>query len=212
MKPMSKTFSNTYILLYITGLVIIIAMLLSAVSLGLKPQREANRQCEKARQILKAAGYGDVDKGEANALFSQVTRPEKSKTGREMYAIQCADGSQGHVVYVNGKGLWGAIWGYVVLNEDNTTIKGVAFSHKSETPGLGAKITEDDFSSSFIGKKLYDENGNFVSVKVIAKGKGNAIAAENRVDAISGATLTSRGVDEMMYNSLIEIMDNPNNQ
>ena len=199
MKQMSKTFSNTYILLYITGLVIIIAVLLSAVSLGLKPQREANRQCEKARQILKAAGYGDVDKSEANALFAEVTRPEKSKTGREMYAIQCADGSQGHVVYVNGKGLWGAIWGYVALDEDFTTVVGVSFDHKGETPGLGAKITTPEFQNQFVGKKIKNSDGEFVSVQVL---KNADKSSDNEVDAISGATITSTGVGQMLRECL----------
>lgn len=193
-----KNFSNTYIFLYVTALVLIIAVVLSVVSIGLKPKQEANKQAEKSQQILKAAGYTDVERNDAIALFESVAQKQENAANREMYAIQCADGSHGTVVSLSGKGLWGAIWGYAVLSEDQTTIKGVTFSHKSETPGLGAKITEDSFAQSFVGKKLYDKDGHFVSVRVLPKGKGDNVEKENRVDAISGATITSRGVDKMM--------------
>lgn len=198
-----KEFSNRYIFLYITLLVVITAVLLTGVHIGLKPRQEANQQIEKAQQILRAAGYGDVEKTVAAEKFSSVaTRTERN--GHEAYTIQCADGTEGTVIRVNGKGLWGPIWGYVVLADDQATIKGIVFSHKSETPGLGDKITQDKFTSSFIGKKIVDKNGDFVSVRVLQKGKENNIAEENRVDAISGATLTSKGVDAMLRNCLNE--------
>lgn len=202
-----KKFSNTYIFLYVTALVLIIAVVLSVVSIGLKPRQEANKQAEKSQQILKAAGYNNVERSKAIALFESVAKKQENTANREMYTIQCADGSKGLVVALSGKGLWGAIWGYAVLSEDQSTIKGVTFSHKSETPGLGAKITEDSFAKSFVGKKLYDKDGKFVSVRVVPKGKGESIAAENRVDAISGATITSRGVDKMMQELRIEKRD-----
>lgn len=192
-----RSFSNKYIFFYITVLVMVAAMLLTLVSLGLKPMREKNKQIEKAQQILKAAGYKDIDKKEAIALFEKVSERNDSD-GQEKYKIQCADGTPGLVCYVSGKGLWGPIWGYIILNEEHTEIKGVVFSHKSETPGLGDRITEDAFSQAFIGKKLYDKEGNFVSVRVLPAGRESGVSEDNRVDAISGATLTSKGVDEMM--------------
>ncbi len=139
-----KNFSNKYIFLYITALVTVVALMLTMVSLGLKPLREDNQKVEKAQQILKAAGYGETAKKQALALFDQVTT-RQDKDGQEHYRIRCADGSMGQVIYVKGKGLWGPIWGYIILAEDNSTIKGVVFDHKSETPGLGARITEETF-------------------------------------------------------------------
>ncbi|MBO4646281.1 MAG: NADH:ubiquinone reductase (Na(+)-transporting) subunit C [Bacteroidales bacterium] len=201
-----KTFSNKYIFVYVSVLVLVVAVLLTAVSLGLKPRQEANRKAEKAAQILRAAGYHDVDGSEAVALFEQVAQRASGDGERETYHIRCADGENGLVVYVNGKGLWGAIWGYVVLAEDLNTVKGIVFSHKSETPGLGANITEEKFSSAFVGKKLYDEKGNFVSVRVLKAGQGSDVPDVHRVDAISGATLTSKGVDAMLMESLPEVI------
>ena len=194
-----KKFSNTYIFIYITALVVVIAVVLTLVSTGLKPRRDLNKQAEMCQQILRAAGH-DIDRSKAAEAFPHLAVP-LTEDGRQ-YSIICADGSKGIALRLDGKGLWGPIWGYVVLTEDGTTIKGVAFDHKSETPGLGAKITEAAFMKSFEGKKLYDKDGNYVSVRVLKPGTSPEIAKDNRVDAISGATITSRGVDEMMQSSI----------
>ena len=199
-----RKFSNTYIFIYVSALVLLICVVLAAVSIGLKSKRESNVTREKYQQILKAAGYKDVPKKNTVSFFQEIAKPEKGDKTSEQYHIRCADGKPGIVVRVQGKGLWGPIWGYVVLSEDKTTIKGVSFAHKSETPGLGAKITEEEFANAFIGKKLYDQNGMFTSVRVVKKGQEGNIRKENRVDAISGATITSRGVDEMMGKLRIE--------
>ena len=198
-----KKFSNTYIFVYVSALVLLISVVLALVSIGLKPRREANQQAEKCQQILKAAGYPDVQRKKATSMFDTLAESDNTPN-RETYRIRCADGNPGMVVRVQGKGLWGPIWGYVVLSEDGSTIKGVSFAHKSETPGLGAKITDDEFANAFIGKKLYDQNGAFTSVRVVKKGQEGDIREENRVDAISGATITSKGVDEMMGKLKIE--------
>ena len=194
-----KNFSNTYIFLYITALVVVIAVVLTLVSTGLKPRRDLNRQAETYQQILRAAGH-DIDRSKAVAAFANLAEP-LTDDGQQ-YRVICSDGSKGTAIRLDGKGLWGPIWGYAVVSEDGQTLKGVSFDHKSETPGLGAKITEKAFLKAFEGKKLYDKDGNFVSVRVLKSGTASEIAAENRVDAISGATLTSKGVDEMMQSSI----------
>ncbi|MBR4136281.1 MAG: FMN-binding protein [Bacteroidales bacterium] len=190
-----KKFSNAYIFLYITILVLIITTTLTIVYASLKPRRDLNKQAEQYQQILRAAGH-DIDRSKAVEAFSNLAVP-LTDDGRQ-YQVFCADGSKGIAMRLDGKGLWGPIWGYAVVSEDGQTLKGVSFDHKSETPGLGAKITEEAFMNSFQGKKLYDKDGNFVSVRVLKPGTASDIAEENRVDAISGATLTSKGVDEMM--------------
>ena len=190
-----KKFSNTYIFLYITALVVVIAVVLTLVSTGLKPRRDRNKQAETYQQILQAAGH-DIDRSKAVAAFANLAEP-LTEDGQQ-YRVICADGSKGTAIRLDGKGLWGPIWGYAVISEDGQTLKGIALDNKSETPGLGAKITEEAFLKSFKGKKLYDKDGNFVSVRVLKPGTSTEIAEENRVDAISGATITSRGVDEML--------------
>lgn len=103
------------------------------------------------------------------------------------------DGKSVTVVPVYGAGLWGPIWGYIALDEDLQTIVGAYFDHDSETPGLGAKIKDDPFfRAEFIGKKV-----NVASDPVFSVVKVGTSADENSsVDAITGATMTSKGLGE----------------
>lgn len=103
------------------------------------------------------------------------------------------DGKSVTVVPVYGAGLWGPIWGYIALDEDLQTIVGAYFDHDSETPGLGAKIKDDpSFRAEFIGKKV-----NVASDSVFSVVKVGTSADENSsVDAITGATMTSKGLGE----------------
>ena len=106
------------------------------------------------------------------------------------------DGQRGYVVPLQGSGLWDDIWGNIALASDFNTVIGVNFDHAGETPGLGAEIATKEFQEPFIGKHIYDANGNFTSVPV----KKNAVG--NEVDAISGGTITSTAVSDMLYNDL----------
>lgn len=110
-------------------------------------------------------------------------------------------GERCYIVPVRGKGLGGAIWGYIALKEDMNTIVGTTFDHDAETPGLGDKIAFKYFQNTFIGKKIFDESGKFMSISLV-KG-GNAGNDIHKVDAISGGTITSNGVDAMLKDCLI---------
>ena len=114
------------------------------------------------------------------------------------------DGETIYVLPLLGTGLWGPIWGNMALKDDLNTIVGVTFDHKGETPGLGAEIATKAFQEQFIGKKIFDDKGNFTSIKVV-KGGVNKLPENQRihgVDAISGGTITSQGVDAMISNVL----------
>ena len=114
------------------------------------------------------------------------------------------DGKTIYIVPLLGTGLWGPIWGNIALKDDLNTVVGVYFDHKGETPGLGAEITTKHFREPFVGKKIFDENGKFTSIEVV---KGGVKKLPNNmqihgVDAISGGTITSKGVDAMLKNVL----------
>jgi len=110
------------------------------------------------------------------------------------------NGARKYIVPMAGNGLWGPIWGYVAFEGDMNTIYGSTFDHKTETPGLGAEINQDEFQNKFIGKKIFD-GSEYVSVEVV-KG-GTEVEGENhKVDGISGGTITSKGVGEMMERTL----------
>lgn len=107
------------------------------------------------------------------------------------------------VLPLQGKGLWGPLWGYLALKDDLNTIVGVTFDHKGETPGLGAEISKPEFQSHFEGKEIFNASGDFVSVVLVKGGvKNGNVSAQHGVDAISGGTITSNGVSDMLYTCL----------
>lgn len=109
------------------------------------------------------------------------------------------NGEEVVVMPVVGKGLWGPIWGYIALGSDYNTVYGATFDHKTETPGLGAEIKEDFFEQPFKGKQIYDASGELVSIEIK---KGGADPSDmHAVDAITGGTITSNGVGEMLDRS-----------
>lgn len=115
--------------------------------------------------------------------------------------IATIDGKKAYVIPVVGKGLWGPVWGNICLDEDMQTIKGASFDHKTETPGLGAEIKQDFFIKGWIGEKVSDENMDFLKFEVVKDKSGSK--KESKVDGITGGTITSKGVEEMVNRCLL---------
>ncbi len=146
--------------------------------------KDPKKSLEEAMAIDALVEYKDHPEPERKyALF------EAEKEGKKLYIMNCV-----------GMGLWAGVWGYVSVGEDFNTVTGASFAHKSETPGLGAEISTPLFTKHFPGKKLLDEQGNFVSIKVVKP--GSVPLDEHKVDGISGGTFTSKGVDEMLNRCL----------
>ena len=101
------------------------------------------------------------------------------------------------VVPIYGAGLWGPVWGYIAFEKDLKTIAGAYFDHESETAGLGAKIKDDPaFQAEFVGEKpAFTEANVFDIVKGGSPKEGDAEIMDNKIDAITGATMTSNGLD-----------------
>ncbi|MGB8357411.1 MAG: NADH:ubiquinone reductase (Na(+)-transporting) subunit C [Bacteroidales bacterium] len=222
-----KDFSNKYIFIFSVVMVVAVAILLSLTALLLQPRQAINVEVEKKMNILSSINVAST-KENAEELYDKHIREsfvintdgnripgvnaftvslhaEQKKPLAEQYLpvfIAVDDnGDTLQVFPIEGKGLWGPIWGYVSLKDDLETIAGVTFDHKGETPGLGAEINTTAFESQFINKSLY-ESGNFVSVKVV---KGGAVPGDrHQVDAISGGTITSKGLEAMIYDGLVK--------
>ncbi|AWV97770.1 NADH:ubiquinone reductase (Na(+)-transporting) subunit C [Arcticibacterium luteifluviistationis] len=217
--------SNKYTFIYAIGLSMLTAVILVLTSQQLKPLQEANLALDGKRSVLKSVLVtSDEDKviedsyngsveeivldSEGNVLEVQVEdvdmKREVAKDVSErqlpLYVYTEEDGSKSYIVPMRGVGLWGPVWGYMALEGDFNTIKGASFDHKGETPGLGAEITEPFFQVQFQGKKILDDNGDFASVNVLKSTMKSSIDSDNRVDAISGGTITSNGVDDMIKN------------
>jgi len=217
--------SNLYTFVYASIMVILVALGLSLTYIKLKPLQQQNILKEKQQSILKSIGV-TCSRDQAPELFkkyivdSYVVNVEGEKVpGVDAFSVNVAeqvkkplkerllpvyvakkDGKTYYIFPVYGKGLWGPIWGYVALEDDLNTIYGVTFDHKGETPGLGAEIATDWFQAQFKGKKILDENGNFVSIAVV---KGGAPEDDpHAVDAISGGTITSKGLEAMLRDCL----------
>ncbi len=228
-------FSNKYIFVYSTILIVVSAALLSLAAVGLKPFQQKNEDIEKMQQLLSSVGiestvdnaealyaeyfvaeYGVNSKGEVINSYVNgkqekgSVRPFKANNKAEMEKISAQDptasipvyvckkdGKTNYVVPVTGAGLWGAIWGNVAIDEDLTTIVGVNFGHASETPGLGAEITTPKFQDQFKQKQIFD-NGE---VKFEIKKRAD-MSDKFQADAISGATITSVGVSDMIRDCL----------
>ncbi|MEM8966230.1 MAG: NADH:ubiquinone reductase (Na(+)-transporting) subunit C [Bacteroidota bacterium] len=122
-----------------------------------------------------------------------------------VYKLKTQGGNQAeaYILPVYGNGLWDNIWGYIALENDLKTVKGVSFDHAGETPGLGARITSVDVQERFKGKKIYDEVGELVAVKMVKGETGDpSIYGDNEVDGLSGATITAVGVNSMLESYL----------
>ena len=195
---MSKlnTNSNAYIIIYSTILVVIVAFLLAFVYQALKPMQDANVALDVKKQILYSLNIRDLDGAEAEAKYAEVVKEEKDADGQKLYQCEI-DGQQILVASMKGMGLWGGISGYMAVKTDGT-VYGAYFNHESETAGLGAEIKDSqEWQEKFIGKKIFDENGRVV-LSVVKKVEDPA----TQVDCVTGATLTSNGVDAMLKDCL----------
>lgn len=220
-----KDFSNRYIFIFSAVLVIIVATLLSLAATLLQPIQAKNLEIEKKRSMLESIHIA-ADKKNAETLYDKyikesfvlnsrgevvggvdafgvVLKNEQKKPVEKqnlpVFTAELDNGQKVFIIPVEGKGLWGPIYGYVSLESDFNTIYGVNFDHKGETPGLGAEINKSFFEGMFPGKKLY-EGEKFVSVAVL-KG-GTDPDNPHGVDAISGGTITSKGLEKMLYDCL----------
>jgi len=222
-----KTNSNSYTIIYSVIIVVIVAFLLAFVFQALKPMQDANVALDKKKQILNSLNIRDLNDAQADAKYKEVivadrVIDEKGKvllpgtTGGENagFKLESKDYKEGklalyicrvngetkYVVPVYGMGLWGPISGYIALNADKSTIYGVYFNHESETAGLGAEIKDNKaWQEKFQGKKLF-KNGNDKAIALSVEKKVEDPTTQ--VDAVTGATLTSNGVRDMLHEAL----------
>lgn len=144
--------------------------------------------------------------------YEKINKPEDINIKKEykknpsdrlypVFKYMSDDGNkvQSYILPLYGFGLWDDIWGFVAVEPDFNTLKGVVFDHKAETPGLGARITTAEVQVRYQGKKLRDKAGKIVSVAMM-KGEGNASLNDHEVDGLSGATVTAKGVNAMLEN------------
>ena len=151
------------------------------------------------KQILYSLNIRDLDGAEAEAKYAEVVLEEGDIDGQKIY--RCRLDSLGlYVISMKGMGLWGGISGYVsVYENDGPTVYGAYFNHESETAGLGAEIKDSQaWQEKFIGKKVFKGDLDHVALSVVKKVED----PETQVDCVTGATLTSNGVNDMLHDGL----------
>lgn len=221
--------SNLYIIFYAAMLTTVCGGLLAVASEGLKEKQQANIALEQKKNILSAVmelpkganvedlyaqkvksfvvdATGRVIEGLATTDVVVLAEYKKPAQERKLPVYEFRNESDSSkidfvVLPVFGFGLWDNIWGFLALKEDLNTIQGITFQHKGETPGLGARIDEKSVQERFKGKSLYDKD-KLVSV-VMMKGEGFDYSNDpHKVDGLSGATLTAKGVNNMLLEYL----------
>ncbi len=216
--------SNLYIILYAAALTIVCAGLLAFASQALKPRQDANVELERKTNILSTVMQlkeGDdvtaiytgrirefVIDFNGNKVDEKATdiniggEYKKAPEDRLLPVYEFLNETdstkvENAVLPVFGFGLWNTISGYISLESDFNTIKGASYGHAGETPGLGARIATEEIQDRYKGKQIF-EGDNLVSV-VMQKGEGVDYSNNlHKVDGMSGATLTAKGVNNML--------------
>lgn len=225
---------NTYTIIYASILVVIVAFLLAFVSSFLKPTQDQNVALDKKKQILASLNIRDVAdaksieekykevviadmvvKGDGKVLKDgkakendgfKVENKNISPENLPVYVCKIGDVTK-YVIPMTGRGLWGGLWGYMAVNDDLQTIYGAYFSHEGETAGLGALIAEEKFQDQFQQKHIFaDSLCEEVALTVVKHGKVEPNKDSYQVDGVTGATLTSQGVGDMVKNGLKQYM------
>ena len=223
-KGVNKTNSNSYTFIFAIVMVVIVGSVLAYAATSLQPRQYENMRIDKMQSILATVGV-QASKEEAQRMYDEYITEEvvldsrgEEKEGVNAFDVDLAkelkrspdeqnfplyiaevEGEKYYIIPLRGNGLWNAIFGYISLKDDVNTVKGATFDHLGETPGLGALITEQWFRERFADKQIFDDTGNLVGVSVV---KGGSQGDPNKVDAISGSTITGDGVSNMISERL----------
>lgn len=140
----------------------------------------------------KAAKLPELsDPVEPSGALPQIARRERFAF---VYKLKKDDGSLDQIILpIYGKGLWSTLYGFLSLDADTQTIRGITFYQHGETPGLGGEVDNTAWKATWHGKKAFGEDG---TTPVIAVSKG--VPTDHTVDALSGATITSNGVTDLV--------------
>src|SRR3989338_684052 len=223
---MVNTNSTRYTFLFGVIVCVVSGVLLSAVSEGLRKQRELNEELEVKRNILKAVALKEPIppkmKGE-DILHVYESKIEELVIDAQGYVVEgrtpgqltAKDGNlyplyiykedglvMAYAFPVFGQGLWSVLYGYLAVEADATTIRGITFYKHGETPGLGGEIEKEWFQNNFKGKTIYSVKDSKLTPIVVVKGKAADVVSKDElsyhVDGITAATLTGNGVTELM--------------
>ena len=216
--------SNSYTIIFTSLVTIVLGSFLSIAAGTLEETQDLNVENDSKKNILSSLGYKPgSDKpwtsDEITRIFEEnidayvldengdrtnndprSINPEIDYENFPIYVDKKDDNVNGYAIPISGKGLWSTLYGYFAIEPDGATVKGITFYAHKETPGLGGEVDKPWFQKNFIGKRFIDEKGNLIGVKVI-KGKADP-DSPHEVDGISGATITSKGLESFLIDDL----------
>ena len=216
--------SNKYTLGFMTIVTVILGSFLSVAASSLKEMQELNVENDSKKNILSCSGYKEDTENpwspeEIQNIFNQnitaiVLDSDGNKTQIDpktidaetdennfpIYISEVDNQIKGYAIPVSGKGLWSTLYGFFAIDPDGVTAKGITFYAHKETPGLGGEVDKAWFQNNFVGKRFINDQGKLVGIKVI-KGKADP-DSDYEVDGISGATITSKGLESFLVDDL----------
>ena len=172
-----------------------------------------DENCNKIDDVLwdDLIGFEDRKSGATyfinrkdKVIFNAIEDKENDRTIDKYLPVFYHSIDKAYILPISGKGLWSTLFGFLALDKDKNTVKGITFYKHKETPGLGGEVDKAWFQNNFVGKKIFNSKNKLVSIKV-SKGVASALPEDKQihaVDGITGATVTSNGLTDFLLRDL----------
>ncbi|MBT3477892.1 MAG: NADH:ubiquinone reductase (Na(+)-transporting) subunit C [Candidatus Marinimicrobia bacterium] len=220
--------SNSYTLIFTTVVTVILGFFLSLAASALKEQQDLNIEIDIKKNILRSLDFapseenpwtpetvqtifddyisGIVVDNNGEIVLGKTPEDINSDVDVNLHPIYIKTMSgkiNGYAIPISGKGLWSTLYGYFAIEADGVTTKGITFYKHGETPGLGGEVEKPWFQNNYKGKRFIDSSGELIGIQAI-KGKVDQTSSEafHQVDGISGATMTSKGLNKFLLKDL----------
>lgn len=191
--------NRVYTIIFTFVITFAFVIILSLINSVTGPTVQKNQELFKVKAILNAMGITYLSDDEALEKFrNEVQKVEN--TNYEIYRAN-SDGEDVYALIFSGSGLWGTITGVLAVDSSVSRIKGIDFISQNETPGLGGRIEESWFKDQFRGEKV---SAGMINVSVT---KTDGSKEDEKVDAVTGATLTSKSVEKIVNDSLAKLRE-----
>jgi len=212
--------SNAKTFIFAAVLCVVCSYLLTFAATFLKPFQEANALADKQKNVMKVLNLLEDGKKYSNAdiqsLFNQNVKSvfitedgqivsEATESTSPIYLKIQNEQLVSYAVPISGYGLWSTLYGFFALEADGNTVAGITFYEHGETPGLGAECEKPWFQNNFVGKQISNKDNEFVSISIAKSAVPADTPPEKKrrmVDGISGATITSKGIETFIKKDL----------
>ena len=217
--------SNSYTVFFTAAITVVLGLLLSIAATSLKKKQLLNIELDIKKNILIALNIqpkgeeftpDEIEKeyektvvpivvDSTGAVIENISSNSIENTNDQfpVFMQMMGDKIEGYAIPISGKGLWSTLYGYLALEPDGETVKGITFYKHRETPGLGGEVEKKWFTNNYKQKKIVDDNGVLVSIQAV-KGKADPTSPDyyHQVDGVSGATMTTKGLNIFLKSEL----------